>query len=316
MDQAAALNTTTPGRLGLDGFKGAGMDILETIGKTPLVKLNSIGQSIYVKIERVNPAGSIKDRPAYQMIKEAIAKGDLKAGMKIVEPTSGNTGIALALIGRQLGFEVVLVMPDTMSLERRKLMKGYGASLILTGEGGMQASVDKAMELVAKGGYYMPNQFDNPANLQAHYESTGPEIYKDLPEVRGFVAGIGTGGTVSGVGKYLKEQDRQIRVWGLEPQESPLISQGQHGPHGIQGIGANFIPGNYREEYIDRVITVSSPDAIAMAKKLSTEEGLAVGISAGANVLGALELERELGGPVVTVLPDNAERYLSTALFD
>lgn len=292
------------------------MNILETIGKTPLVKLNKIGNSIYVKVERGNPGGSIKDRPAYQMIRAAIAKGDLREGMKIVEPTSGNTGIALALIGRQLGFEVVLVMPDTMSLERRKLMQGYGASLILTGEGGMQASVNKALEMVAGGGCYMPNQFDNPANLQAHYEATGPEIYRDLPEVKGFVAGIGTGGTLSGVGKYLKEQNRQIKVWGLEPRESPLISKGQHGPHGIQGIGANFIPGNYREEYVDRVITVSSPDAIAMAKQLATEEGLAVGISAGANVLGALELERELRGPVVTVLPDSAERYLSTALFE
>ena len=292
------------------------MNILETIGKTPLVKLNKIGNSIYVKVERGNPGGSIKDRPAYQMIREAIAKGDLREGMKIVEPTSGNTGIALALIGRQLGFEVVLVMPDTMSLERRKLMQGYGASLILTGEGGMQASVNKALEMVAGGGCYMPNQFDNPANLQAHYEATGPEIYRDLPEVKGFMAGIGTGGTLSGVGKYLKEQNRQIKVWGLEPRESPLISKGQHGPHGIQGIGANFIPGNYREEYVDRVITVSSPDAIAMAKQLATEEGLAVGISAGANVLGALELERELRGPVVTVLPDSAERYLSTALFE
>ncbi len=291
------------------------MNILETIGETPLVKLNSIGNSIYVKIERVNPAGSIKDRPAYQMIRDAIAKGDLRAGMKIVEPTSGNTGIALALIGRQLGFEVVLVMPDTMSIERRKLMEGYGASLILTGAGGMQASVDKAMELVASGGYYMPDQFNNPANLKAHYKTTGPEIYKALSEVRGFVAGIGTGGTLSGVGKYLKEQDSQIQIWGLEPQESPLISQGKCGSHGIQGIGANFIPGNYREEYVDRVITFSSPDAIAMAKRLSIEEGLAVGISAGANVLGALEMERELGGPVVTVLPDGAERYLSTALF-
>ncbi|MGI6687419.1 MAG: cysteine synthase A [Christensenellales bacterium] len=292
------------------------MNILETIGKTPLVKLNKIGDSIYVKVERGNPGGSIKDRPAYQMIRAAIAKGDLREGMKIVEPTSGNTGIALALIGRQLGFEVILVMPDTMSLERRKLMQGYGASLILTGEGGMLASVNKALEMVAGGGYYMPNQFDNPANLQAHYEATGPEIYRDLPEVKGFVAGIGTGGTLSGVGKYLKEQNRQIKVWGLEPRESPLISKGQHGPHGIQGIGANFIPGNYREEYVDRVITVSSPDAIAMAKQLATEEGLAVGISAGANVLGALELERELRGPVVTVLPDSAERYLSTALFE
>jgi cysteine synthase A len=297
-------------------IEGVDMNILETIGKTPLVKLNKIGDSIYVKVERGNPGGSIKDRPAYQMIREAIAKGDLREGMKIVEPTSGNTGIALALIGRQLGFEVILVMPDTMSLERRKLMQGYGASLILTGEGGMQASVNKALEMVAAGGCYMPNQFDNPANLQAHYEATGPEIYRDLPEVKGFVAGIGTGGTLSGVGKYLKEQNRQIKVWGLEPRESPLISKGQHGPHGIQGIGANFIPGNYREEYVDRVITVSSPDAIAMAKQLATEEGLAVGISAGANVLGALELERELRGPVVTVLPDSAERYLSTALFE
>lgn len=292
------------------------MDILETIGRTPLVKLKNIGKSIFVKIERGNPAGSIKDRPSYKMIKDAIARGELRDGMKIVEPTSGNTGIALALIGRQLGFEVVLVMPDSMSLERRKLMEGYGASLILTGEGGMQASVDKAIDLVAGGGYYMPNQFDNPANLQAHYESTGPEIYRDLPEIKGFAAGIGTGGTLSGVGKYLKEQDKNIKVWGLEPQESPLISEGRSGPHGIQGIGANFIPGNYREEYVDRVITVSSPDAITMAKRLSTEEGLAVGISAGANVIGALELERALGGPVVTVLPDNAERYLSTALLE
>lgn len=292
------------------------MKILDTIANTPLVKLDNIGDNIYVKVEKTNPGGSVKDRPAYKMIKDAIDNKELEPGMKIVEPTSGNTGIALALIGKRLGYEVVLVMPESMSVERRRLMESFGAELILTGEGGMQASVDKAKELVETGRFYMPNQFDNPSNMASHYETTGVEIYESLKDIKGFIAGVGTGGTVSGVGKYLKEQNPDIKIWALEPYESPLLSEGKADTHKIQGIGANFVPKNFKKEYVDNIITIKSDDAIKMAQKLSQEEGLAVGISAGANVLGALRLEEEIGGPVATVLPDTSERYLSTALFD
>ena len=291
--------------------------ILETIGKTPLVQLQSIGDGqIYVKVEKTNPAGSIKDRPAYQMIQAALEDGSLKKGMTILEPTSGNMGIALALIGKNLGFDVVLVMPGSMSIERRKLMEAYGAKIVLTGEGGMQAASDKAKELFAQGGYFMPGQFDNPENVRAHELHTGPEIYEELKDIKGFVAGIGTGGTVTGVGHYLKKQDPSIQIWGLEPAESPLLSQGKAGGHQIQGIGANFVPSILDQDVLDKVTTVKGEDAIQMARRLAREEGLFVGISSGANVVAALDLQKQVGGPVVTVLPDTGERYLSTALVE
>ena len=290
--------------------------LLETVGKSKLVQLENIGNGkIFVKVEKSNPAGSVKDRAALYMIKGAIEEGSLKEGMEIVEPTSGNTGIAIAMIGRALGYKVNIVMPSSMSIERRNLIEAFGANLILTGEGGMQAAVDKAKELVATGNYFMPNQFENKYNALAHEETTGPEIYENLKEISGFIAGIGTGGTVSGVGRYLKNQDEKIKVWGLEPDESALLTRGDAGIHKIQGIGANFIPGVLDTKILDKTITVKSDEAIEMAKRLSREEGLLVGISAGANVVGALKMQEEIGGNIVTVAPDTAERYMSTELF-
>lgn len=292
------------------------MKVLETIGSTPLVQLTGIGEGrIYAKLEKVNPAGSIKDRPAYYMIRSAIEQGQLKKGMKLVEPTSGNTGIALALIGRRLGFEVVLVMPASMSVERRALMQAYGAKLILVEAGGMQGAVDRAEALVAQGGYYMPNQFANPANALAHEETTGPEILQALDGIGAFVAGIGTGGTVSGVGRAFQKAHCPAKIIGLEPAESPLITQGRAGGHLIQGIGANFVPQNFDPSVVNEVITVPGEEAIRMARRLAAEEGLSVGISAGANVAGALSLLERVSGAIVTVLPDSNERYLSTTLF-
>ena len=290
--------------------------LLETVGDSKLVQLENIGDGkIFVKVEKSNPAGSIKDRAALYMIKGAIKDGSLKDGMEIVEPTSGNTGIAIAMIGRALGYKVNIVMPSSMSVERRNLIASFGANLILTGEGGMQAALDKAKELVATGNYYMPNQFENKYNALAHEETTGPEIYRDLKDISGFIAGIGTGGTVTGVGKYLKAQNKEIQIWGLEPDESPLLTKGHAGGHKIQGIGANFIPGVLNQEILDKTITVKSDEAIEMARRLSRQEGLSVGISAGANVVGALKMQKEIGGNIVTVAPDTAERYMSTDLF-
>ena len=290
--------------------------LLETVGDSKLVQLENIGAGkIFVKVEKSNPAGSIKDRAALYMIKGAIKDGSLKDGMEIVEPTSGNTGIAIAMIGRALGYKVNIVMPSSMSVERRNLIASFGANLILTGEGGMQAALDKAKELVATGNYFMPNQFENKYNALAHEETTGPEIYRDLKDISGFIAGIGTGGTVTGVGKYLKAQNKEIQIWGLEPDESPLLTKGHAGGHKIQGIGANFIPGVLNQEILDKTITVKSDEAIEMARRLSRQEGLSVGISAGANVVGALKMQKEIGGKIVTVAPDTAERYMSTDLF-
>lgn len=290
--------------------------LLETVGKSKLVQLENIGNGkIFVKVEKSNPAGSIKDRAALYMIKGAIKDRSLKEGMEIVEPTSGNTGIAIAMIGRALGYKVNIVMPSSMSVERRNLIEAFGANLILTGEGGMQAALDKAKELVATGNYFMPNQFENKYNALAHEETTGPEIYENLKDISGFIAGIGTGGTVTGVGRYLKNQDEKIKIWGLEPDESPLLTRGEAGGHKIQGIGANFIPKVLDTKILDKTISVKSDEAIEMAKRLSREEGLLVGISAGANVLGALKMQEEIGGNIVTVAPDTAERYMSTELF-
>lgn len=290
--------------------------LLETIEKSKLVQLKNIGNGkVFVKVEKSNPAGSVKDRAALYMIKGAIEDGSLKEGMEIVEPTSGNTGIAIAMIGRAFGYKVNIIMPSSMSVERRNLIESFGANLILTGEGGMQTAVDKAKELVATGNYFMPNQFENKYNAVAHEETTGPEIYKELKDISGFIAGIGTGGTVTGVGRYLKSQNKDIKIWGLEPEESPLLTKGEAGPHKIQGLGANFIPKVLDKKILDKTITVPSEKAIKMAKRLSREEGLSVGISSGANVLGALKMQKEIGGNIVTVAPDTAERYMSTDLF-
>ena len=293
------------------------MKIIEAIGNTPLIQLKKIGGGkIYAKLEKNNPGGSIKDRPALYMIREAIKKGDLREGMTIVEPTSGNTGIGLAWIGRALGFPVVITMPASMSVERRKMLKALGADLILTGEGGMGAAVKKAQELAKGPGYYLPDQFNNPANPLSHYETTGPEIYRDLPEVCGFVTGFGSGGTVSGVGKYLKEKNPKIQIWAMEPAESPLLTQGMAGPHELEGIGANFVPGCLNQELIDHFLTVPTKKAEEMTRRLAQEEGLACGISSGANLVAALEMAKKISGPIVTVLPDSAGLYLSTDLFE
>lgn len=296
--------------------------IHETIGRTPIVKLNSIVDEnmadIYVKVEFFNPAGSVKDRPALYMIKDALERGLLKAGGTIIEPTSGNTGIALAMIGASMGIKVIIVMPETMSIERRKLMKAYGADLILTeGKFGMQGAVDKAKELADKNGYFMPNQFENPANVKAHYETTAVEILNDIENVDAFIAGVGTGGTISGVGKRLKEVNKDALVVAVEPKKSPLLSVGKASSHGIQGIGANFIPGILNRDIIDKIITVDDENALETSRIIGRKEGIFCGISAGANVYAALKVAKELGSgkKVVTVLPDTGERYLSTALF-
>lgn len=292
-------------------------NILEVIGNTPLIRLNHVtDKEIYVKLEKSNPGASVKDRPAYYMIKDAIESGKLKEGMKIVEPTSGNTGVALAYIGRAMGFDVTIVMPESMSMERRAMIKSFGAELVLTpAAGGIKASVDKAKELVASGNYFMPDQFSNPANARAHEETTAKELLASKIDIKGFVAGIGTGGTVSGVGRVLKANDSSVQVWGLEPAESAIITTGQAGPHKIQGIGANFVPSLLDKSVVDKFITVTSDEAIEMARRLSQEEGLMVGISSGANVAAAIKMADEVAGPIVTVLPDTAERYLSTPLF-
>lgn len=294
--------------------------ITQIVGQTPLIELprqDGAGR-VYAKLEAKNPGGSIKDRAALYMIKDALEKGDIKTGSTIIEATSGNTGIALSMIGRALGLKVVIVMPDSMSLERKQLMRAYGAELILTGQGGMATAVDKAKDLVRKEGYYMISQFENQANVQAHYETTGPEIYSDLPSVTAFIAGIGTGGTVSGVGRYLKENNPNIKVYGIEPDDSPLLNTGEVGPHTIQGIGANFIPKILDKTILDSVYRVKGQEAFSGSRRLAKKMGILAGISSGANVHGAYQLARELGedSRVVTVLCDTGERYLSTELYD
>lgn len=297
--------------------------IYETIGKTPLIKLNNLTDEsmadVYVKVEAFNPAGSVKDRPALYMIKDAEEKGILQKGGTIIEPTSGNTGIALSMIGAARGYKVIIVMPDTMSIERRKLMKAYGAELILTeGKYGMQGAVDKALELKEKHGYFMPNQFENPANVKAHYETTGIEILEAMGgSFDAFVAGVGTGGTVTGVGRRLKEANPAALVMAVEPKSSPLLSEGKAGSHKIQGIGANFVPSILDRDLLDGIIAVEDEDAMKTARLIGASEGIFCGISSGANVFAAIEIAKKLGKgkKVVTVLPDTGERYLSTALF-
>lgn len=299
-------------------------NILEMIGKSPLVRLHSMVEEgwaeVLVKVESTNPGGSIKDRPALAMILEAEKQGLLKRGDTIIEPTSGNMGIALAMVGATRGYKVILVMPETMSLERRKLMLAYGASILLTeGSKGMQGSVDEAVRLSEEQGYYMPYQFENPANARAHFDTTGPEIYEETGgRVDAFVAGVGTGGTVSGVGGYLKMRNPEILIAAVEPEASPVLRGGEGAGHGIQGIGANFVPGIYDSKVVDEVLGVETEDAVAYARRLAREEGILSGISSGANVYGALQLAKRLGKDkvVVTVLPDTGERYLSTELFN
>ncbi len=294
-------------------------NILESIANTPILKLNNIGNgNIYVKLEKLNPAGSVKDRPVYYMIKGLEERGILKEGDVLVEATSGNTGLALAMIGRIKGYEVILVMPETMSVERRELMKSYGAKLVLTeGKKGMKGAIEKAKELIKENENYKSiGQFDNEDNVKAHYETTGPEIYKDLNDIDIFTCGVGTGGTISGVGKYLKQQNEYIKIVALEPKNSPTISENKSGPHKIQGIGAGFIPSNYKAEVVDEVITVEDNDAFNMVRELAEKEGLLVGISSGANIFGALELSKKYPDKkIVTIVCDGIEKYISLEIF-
>ena len=292
-------------------------NVIELIGNTPLINLEKIDKNVYVKLENKNPGGSIKDRAVLGMILGAEEKGLLKAGDRIVEATSGNTGIATAMIGKSRGYQVTIIMPESMSVERRSMIKAYGAELILTEAAkGMQGTIDKMNELLATGDYKSLGQFDNRDNPDYHYKTTGPEIYTELRDVDIFVAGIGTGGTLSGIGSYLKDQNPNVKVYGIEPEASPIITKGQAGPHKIQGIGANFIPKNYFADIVDDLILISDDEAYEMVRQVANDEGILLGISAGANIAAAKRLaERFPGKKVVTVAPDGADKYMSMGIF-
>ncbi|HIT07061.1 MAG TPA: cysteine synthase A [Candidatus Scybalocola faecipullorum] len=301
--------------------------VTELIGRTPLLELSHYGQmndihgKILAKVEGMNPAGSIKDRAALYMILDAEKKGKLGPGSVIIEPTSGNTGIGLASIGAARGYQVIIVMPDTMSEERRNLMKAYGARLVLSdGKKGMQGAIDKANELsVQIPGSIIAGQFVNPANCEAHRATTGPEIWEDTEgKVDIFVAGVGTGGTITGAGGYLKEKNPKIKVVAVEPADSPVLSEGRAGAHGIQGIGAGFVPKILNTQVYDEIITVTNEDAMAAGAEIAKTEGILVGISSGAAVWAAASLARRpenAGKNIVVILPDNGDRYLSTPMF-
>lgn len=292
-------------------------NVIELIGNTPLINLEKIDKNIFVKLENKNPGGSIKDRTVLGMILGAEEKGLLKAGDRIVEATSGNTGIATAMIGKSRGYQVTIIMPESMSVERRSMIKAYGAELILTEAAkGMQGTIDKMNELLATGDYKSLGQFDNRDNPDYHYKTTGPEIYTELRDVDIFVAGIGTGGTLSGIGSYLKDQNPNVKVYGIEPEASPMITNGQAGPHKIQGIGANFIPKNYFADIVDDLILISDDEAYEMVRQVANDEGILLGISAGANIAAAKRLaERFPNKKVVTVAPDGADKYMSMGIF-
>lgn len=300
----------------------------QMIGRTPLLELCRIRQQlglearVLAKLEYLNPAGSVKDRAALSMIRDAEQKGLLKEGSVIVEPTSGNTGIGLAAVAAARGYRVVIVMPETMSLERRQLMRAYGAELVLTeGSKGMSGAVEKAQQLVQQiPGAFLAGQFTNPANPQAHFETTGPEIWQDTEgHVDVFVAGVGTGGTITGVGRYLKSQDPAVHIVGVEPAASPLLSKGTAGPHKIQGIGANFVPQVLDTAIYDELLAVTDQDAFTAGRLMARTEGVLVGISSGAALWAAVELAKRpenRGKTIVTLLPDTGDRYLSTGMFD
>lgn len=302
--------------------------VTELIGDTPLVRLNRIvpegSAEIYVKLEYQNPGSSVKDRIALSMIEVAEAEGILKPGDTIVEPTSGNTGIGLAMVAAAKGYKAILVMPETMSLERRNLLRAYGAELVLTpGSEGMNGAVRKAEELAEENpSYFIPQQFKNQANVKIHRETTGPEIVEAINGLDGkldaFIAGIGTGGTISGTGEILKQNFPGVKVVAVEPAASPILSGGKPGPHKIQGIGANFIPDILNQEVYDQIITIENDDAFETARRVAKEEGLLVGISSGAAINAALQVAAELGEGkrVIAVVPSNGERYLSTPLFN
>lgn len=300
-------------------------NILELIGSTPLVKLNKLNNgvaNVVVKLEYFNPGNSIKDRPALYMVEQSEKKGEINKNTVIIEPTSGNTGIGLALVCAVKGYKLILTMPENMSLERRKMLAGYGAEVVLTPvEAGMKGAIEKAKELALKyQNSFIPSQFTNPNNPKIHELTTAQEIIQDTDgKVDIVVASFGTGGTISGIGKALKEYNPNIKIIGVEPSESPLVSKGKFAPHGIQGIGANFIPDNLNKNIIDEILTVKTNDAIETAKRLAKEEGICCGISTGANVKAALELSQipeNKDKLIVTINCDYGERYLSTALFE
>ena len=301
--------------------------VAQLIGKTPLLELNNIAKNdglkarVLAKLEGCNPAGSAKDRVALSMILDAEEKGILKPGSVIIEPTSGNTGIGLCSVAAARGYKCIIIMPDSMSMERRLLMTAFGGELVLTpGAQGMTAAITKAEELAREiPGSWIAGQFVNPANPKAHYLTTGPEIWEDTDgNVDVFVAGIGTGGTITGTGKYLKEKNPDAKIVGVEPADSPLLSTGKAGPHGIQGIGANFVPEILDTGLLDQVVTVTTEEAYAAGRRLGTEEGILAGISAGAALHVALELAKKdenAGKTIVALLPDTGERYRTTAMY-
>ena len=294
-------------------------NVLDMIGNTPMIKLNNIGNSnLYVKLEKYNPAGSIKDRAVYYMVENLEKNGLLKKGDVLVEATSGNTGIALSMIGSLKGYKVIIVMPETMSVERRTLMKAYGAKFILTdGSLGMKGSIEKMNKLLSENSNYISlKQFDNEYNPLAHYETTGVEIYNQVKDIDIFVCGVGTGGTISGVGKYLKEQNPNIKVVAVEPEGSPVISKNKKGSHKIQGIGAGFIPKNYNKNVVDEVMTITDEESYKGVRIMAQKEGILVGISSGANIYAALKLcEMYPDKKIVTVAPDGIDKYMSMGIF-
>ncbi len=303
-------------------------NITQLIGKSPLIalhnmkKLYELESNIFVKLESLNPGGSVKDRIAKAMIEGAEKEGLLQPGGTIIESTSGNTGIGLALVAAAKGYRIILTMPEVMSVERRALLKGYGAELVLTpGQDGMGGATAKAKELLASiPGAFMPSQFTNPKNPLAHYTTTAVELYEDIDgNIDAFIAGIGTGGTISGVGKYLKEKNSTIHIVAVEPSGSPILSEGRKGPHKIQGIGAGFIPDTLNTSIYDEIIKVDNEDAFRCAKEIATHEGILVGISSGAALWATLQVAQRdeyRGKNIVVLLPDNGDRYLSTPLFE
>ena len=298
----------------------------DLVGNTPLVRLNNLIKKnelkadVLGKLEYFNPAGSVKDRIAKEMILDAIDKGLIKEGTTLIEPTSGNTGIGLSAVATSLGLKIIITMPETMSVERRNLMKAYGAQLVLTpGADGMKGAIAKAKELAKEiPNSFTPGQFENPANPAAHYKTTGPEIYAQTDgKVDIFVAGVGTGGTISGIGKYLKEKNPDVKIVAVEPASSPVLSQGKAGPHKIQGIGAGFVPDTLNTDIYDEIITVENDDAFASGKEIAKTEGILVGISSGAALFAAKQLAKQPeneGKTIVVLLPDGGDRYLSTPL--